>query len=80
MRSPQAGKLDKDFGDSYRYAGTQGYRHLGRTNVAYCDGRVEGVSERYSETKSQAVIDEYNKQNVVKVGFLSIDNIAYDLK
>ncbi len=80
MRSPQAGKLDKDFGDSYRYAGTQGYRHMGRTNTAYCDGRVAAVSERYSETKSKAVIDEYNKQSVVKVGFLSMDNREYDLK
>ena len=80
MRSPRAGKLDKDFASADRYAGTQGYRHLGRTNVAYCDGRVESVSERYSDTESKAIIDEYNKQNVVKVGFLSVDNSAYDLK
>jgi prepilin-type N-terminal cleavage/methylation domain-containing protein/prepilin-type processing-associated H-X9-DG protein len=78
MRSPLPGPHDEGF--SGNWAGTQGYRHLGRTNVAYCDGRVEAVSERYSETESKAIIDEYNKQNVVKVGFLSIDNSAYDLK
>jgi prepilin-type N-terminal cleavage/methylation domain-containing protein/prepilin-type processing-associated H-X9-DG protein len=80
MRSPRAGKLDKDFSGADRYAGTQGYRHLGRTNAAYCDGRVASVSERFSETKSRVIIDEYNEQNAVKVGFLSVDNSAYDLK
>ena len=80
MRSPQAGKLDNDFGDGYRYAGTQGYRHLGRTNVAYCDGTVASISQLYSETKSKAIIEKYNKQSIVQVGFLSVDNDAYDLK
>ncbi len=80
MRSPQAGKLDVAFAAADRYSGTQGYRHLGRTNVAYCDGRVESVKERFSQTKSRQILDEYNKQNPVKIGFLSSDNSAYDLK
>ena len=80
MRSPQAGKLDISFAAADRYAGTQGYRHLGKTNVAYCDGRVESIKERFTQTKSKTILDEYNKQNPVKIGFLSFDNSAYDLK
>lgn len=80
MRSPQAGKLDIAFAAADRYSGTQGYRHLGKTNVAYCDGRVESVKDRFTQTKSKQVLDEYNKQNPVKIGFLSSDNSAYDLK
>ncbi len=79
MRSPSAGKLDKDFGNSYRYAGTQGYRHLGKTNIGYCDGSVRAVRELYTETKSKKIIEEYNRDNKNKVGFLSPDNRAYDI-
>jgi prepilin-type processing-associated H-X9-DG protein len=80
MRSPSTGKLDEDFGDIYRYAGTQGYRHLKRTNVAYCDGSICGVDELYTETLSKQIIEEYNKNHPVKVGFLSADNSAYALQ
>lgn len=80
MRSPLAGRLDKDFGDSYRYAGTQGYRHLGKTNVGYCDGSARAVRELYTETKSKKLIEEYNRDKKNKVGFLSADNSAYDIE
>lgn len=80
MRAPAAGKLDRDFGNWFRYAGTQGYRHLDMTNVAYCDGSVRRVRELYTETKSKERIDRYNKISPVKVGFLSGDNSAYDLQ
>jgi prepilin-type processing-associated H-X9-DG protein len=80
MRSPQAGKLDAAFASADRYSGTQGYRHLGKTNVAYCDGRVESVKDQFTRTKSKQILDEYNKHNPVKIGFLSADNSAYDLK
>lgn len=80
MRSPSAGRLDKDFGNSYRYAGTQGYRHLGKTNVGYCDGSARTVRELYTETKSKKIIEEYNRENKNKVGFLSADNSAYDIE
>jgi prepilin-type N-terminal cleavage/methylation domain-containing protein/prepilin-type processing-associated H-X9-DG protein len=80
MRAPQTGTLDSSFADKDRYSGTQGYRHLGKTNAAYCDGRVESVKEKFTQTKSKQILDEYNKQNPVKIGFLSSDNSAYDLK
>ena len=80
MRSPQAGKLDMDFGNPNRYAGTQGYRHLGATNVGYCDGSVRSVREIYTETENKEIIEEYNKYHKVKIGFLSPDNSAYDLE
>lgn len=80
MRSPSAGRLDKDFGNSNRYAGTQGYRHLGKTNVGYCDGSARTVQRLYSETKSKKLIEEYNREHKNKVGFLSADNSAYDIE
>ncbi len=80
MRSPSAGRLDKSFGDGNRYAGTQGYRHLGRTNVGYCDGSARAVRELYTQTKSKKIIEEYNEDSKNKVGFLSADNKAYDIE
>ncbi|MHC4131352.1 MAG: type II secretion system protein [Planctomycetota bacterium] len=80
MRSPQAGKLDKDFSDAYRYAGTQGYRHSRATNVGYCDGSARAVRDLFTETNSKERIDDYNLKHKVKVGFLSEGNMAYDLK
>lgn len=80
MRAPAAGKLDGDFGNGSRYAGTQGYRHLEMTNVAYCDGSVRSVRDLYTETKSKERIEKYNEFSPVKVGFLSEDNSAYDLQ
>jgi prepilin-type processing-associated H-X9-DG protein/prepilin-type N-terminal cleavage/methylation domain-containing protein len=73
MRSPFPGKLDETFYG--RYAGTQGYRHLGKTNVAWCDGSVSSVSECFTET------DPSEKENITEgTGFLSPDNSAYDLE
>ncbi len=80
MRSPQAGKLDETFGDTYRYAGTQGYRHCEATNVAYCDGSARAVRDIYAKTASKGRIEEHNKTHKVKIGFISKDNSAYDLK
>lgn len=70
MRSPLPGKLDAFF--SGRYAGTQGYRHLGRTNVAYCDGSVKSVRGCHKGTDPANIAEG--------TGFLSADNIAYDLE
>jgi prepilin-type N-terminal cleavage/methylation domain-containing protein/prepilin-type processing-associated H-X9-DG protein len=73
MRSPFGGKHDENF--SGRYAGTQGYRHLGKTNVAWCDGSVRSVEECFTEAHAgeSAYIAE-------GTGFLSPDNSAYDLE
>jgi len=58
-----------------RAAGTQAYRHLGRTNVAYADGHAIPTAERYTET------DPAEKLNIAEnTGFLSPDNSAYDLR
>ena len=81
MRSPFTGKLDEGFYG--RYAGTQGYRHLGKTNIAYRDGSVGNTRQLYSETDPSGKnnIDIYNEnRGSVKVGFLSKDNDAYDLE
>lgn len=79
MRSPWPDSSD-DF--SFRSAGTQGYRHNGRTNVAWCDGHVSSQKELYTETltEQKEQLDNYNAAAKNKVGFLSPDNSAYDLK
>ncbi len=70
MRSPLPGKLDTFFPG--RYAGTQGYRHLDKTNVAYCDGSAKSVQECYKGMEPASIAEG--------TGFLSSDNSAYDLK
>jgi len=35
---------------SARWAGTQGFRHRGQTNVAFCDGHAESLGTRYTTT------------------------------
>lgn len=72
MRSPWISNCD-EFGD--RYAGTQGYRHYGRTNVAYCDGHAAAVKECFKNTESDQVAEIAEG-----TGFLSSDNSAYDLQ
>ncbi|MGD1042088.1 MAG: type II secretion system protein [Sedimentisphaerales bacterium] len=72
MRSPWQSECD-EFSD--RYAGTQGYRHYGRTNVAYCDGHTAAVKECYKNT-----YDDQVAEIAEGTGFLSPDNSAYDLK
>ena len=72
MRSPWTCAGDTFFN---RAAGTQGYRHLDRTNVAYCDGSARSTEKLYTETESLQV-DKIGPGT----GFLSADNSAYDLK
>jgi len=73
MRAPWSNPREAGF--SGRYAGTQGYRHLGRTNVAFCDGHAEPWKERHTETY------EYERANIAEgTGFLSADNSLYDLQ
>jgi prepilin-type N-terminal cleavage/methylation domain-containing protein/prepilin-type processing-associated H-X9-DG protein len=72
MRAPWKSE-DDTF--SYRAAGTQGYRHLGKTNVVWCDGSAYSVGYRFTETYQPE-----KKKIVLGTGFLSPDNSAYDLK
>lgn len=75
MRAPFKGR-DASF--SGRSAGTQGYRHLKRTNVAFADGHARSWANRFTDTYD---FDEPNVQphGDVLTGFLSADNGPYDL-
>lgn len=80
MRSPMAWAGDSDW--SLRIGGTQGFRHNEQTNVGWADGHVDRQKEVYTEThpKYGVLLDSYNKNNKIKIGFLSPDNSLYDLK
>jgi prepilin-type processing-associated H-X9-DG protein len=70
MRSPYPGRLDQDA--SLALAGTQGFRHSGRTNVGFADGHAESLMERWTLTAASGDPAE-------GCGFLSRDNSLYDL-
>ena len=80
MRAPWA--WDGDTDNSLKSAGTQGFRHDGKTNIAWCDGHVDSQELLYTETVAEAKseIDQYNDKAGVKIGFLSADNSTYDLE
>ena len=68
---------------AFQTAGTQGYRHSGATNVAWCDGHASSQKELYTDTDESGgkeKLEQYNQTAKVKVGFLSPDNSAYDLE
>jgi prepilin-type processing-associated H-X9-DG protein len=71
MRAPFDSPGDDAFDG--RWAGTQGFRHLGTTNVAFCDGHADSLADRFMET------DDYNgAANIADgTGFLSPDNSLY---
>jgi len=70
MRSPFPSP--GDVGLSLRSAGTQGFRHGGRTNVAFADGHAESLGTRHTETLTS------EKLNLTATtGFLSADNSLY---
>lgn len=76
MRSPF--KDVEHGGDDFdsRSAGTQGYRHLRRTNVAFADGHAVSWREQWTETHDN------QRESVLRApttGFLSKDNSLYDL-
>ena len=63
-----------------RLAGTQGYRHLGRTNVCYCDGHAESVAARYlnsGTSNGRSIASSPADVSTGNSGFLSADNSAY---
>jgi prepilin-type processing-associated H-X9-DG protein/prepilin-type N-terminal cleavage/methylation domain-containing protein len=72
MRAPWASPGDDSFRG--RWAGTQGYRHAARSNVAFCDGHAQSHRDRYTS-------NEDGTANVAPgTGFLSADNSLYDLE
>ena len=72
MRAPVREKAHDGSGNSVREAGTQGFRHLGRTNVAFCDGHVEALSAHYRKDGPGWVSPD--------CAFLSPDNALYSLE
>jgi len=80
MRAPWP--WDGDIDNSLKAGGTQGFRHGGKTNVAWCDGHVDSQKLLCTETmaEAKAEIEGYNGKAGVKIGFLSADNSAYDLE
>lgn len=73
MRSPLPSPTEDPIvygpGSAAKAAGTQGYRHNGRTNVAFCDGHAESVADRQTAPGVAP-----------GTGFLSADNSMYDLQ
>jgi len=82
MRAPFSNPRDASFSDPGRVAGTQGFRHRGKTNVAFCDGHAQPWSTLYNNTDpiGRQTLDAYNACNRIQIGFLSPDNSLYDLK
>jgi prepilin-type processing-associated H-X9-DG protein/prepilin-type N-terminal cleavage/methylation domain-containing protein len=72
MRSPFPSPYDGSFAG--RHAGTQDFRHRGRTNVAFCDGHAESLGNRFTTFAGSA------KRLAEGTGFLSADNARYDLE
>lgn len=71
MRAPWPNPGDELF--TGRWSGTQGYRHLRYTNVAFCDGHAKSLSDRYTANA------DGGEHIAAGTGFLSPDNSLYDL-
>ena len=69
MRAPWPNPGDANF--SPRWSGTQGFRHRGSTNVVFCDGHAESMSEIH--VKNQ----DGSSSVAPNTGFLSDDNSIY---
>jgi prepilin-type processing-associated H-X9-DG protein/prepilin-type N-terminal cleavage/methylation domain-containing protein len=65
MRSPARGPRDAAGG--FGVGGTQGFRHRGKTNVAFVDGHAETLSDRFTAGLPVAI----------GTGFISPDNSLY---
>jgi prepilin-type processing-associated H-X9-DG protein len=72
MRSPFPGPDDLVFDFNSPSAGTQGFRHRGGTNVAFCDGHAETLYQRFTQK------NPLDPASVAPgTGFLSSDNTLY---
>ncbi|HOX55294.1 MAG TPA: prepilin-type N-terminal cleavage/methylation domain-containing protein [Candidatus Paceibacterota bacterium] len=72
MRAPWPNPGDDSFRG--RWSGTQGFRHLKKSNAAFCDGHARSLRECFTDNEDGAA-------NVAPgTGFLSADNSLYDLE
>ena len=72
---PPPPEFDDGLSPAGRAAGTQAFRHLGMTNVAFVDSHVEAYEAIYTDTDPAAV-----GKIAPGTGFLSSDNSLYDLE
>jgi len=70
MRAPFPNPGDANFDG--RNSGTQGFRHRGRSNAAFCDGHVESLARSYTNDGDGSPV-------APGTGFLSVSNSIYDL-
>lgn len=73
MRSPKGDAAHDRSSKSIRLAGTQGFRHRGKTNMAFCDGHVETLGKPYQYGGSEGF-------TAPGCGFISPDNSLYSLE
>lgn len=73
MRAPKSSNKHDASGAAIREAGTQGFRHLGKTNIVFCDGHVESLSVPYLRSGDEGFVSK-------KCGFISPDNSLYSLE
>jgi prepilin-type N-terminal cleavage/methylation domain-containing protein/prepilin-type processing-associated H-X9-DG protein len=71
MRAPWPNPGDASW--TWRWSGTQGFRHRKRTNAAFCDGHAGAFLAGYTNNADGAA------SVAPGTGFLSPDNSAYDL-
>jgi prepilin-type processing-associated H-X9-DG protein len=71
MRAPFPNPGDADFWG--RNSGTQGFRHQGLSNAAFCDGHAASLRNCYTNNSENAAV-------ALGTGFLSPDNSLYDLE
>lgn len=75
MRSPLPSEYDSTFAG--RYAGTQGFRHSGSTNIAWADGHCSSLKEAFAEN---SLAGENDITNIARgTGFISAGNEFYSL-
>ena len=77
MRAPQYEPDYDGAGTGIRQSGTQGFRHAGKTNVAFADGHVEALANSYDGSGKPGFVSvSFDRVNC---GFISEDNRLYDL-
>ncbi len=70
MYGPEADSEHNPSTITQRIAGTQGYRHVGETNMVFADGHGESLPDRYDANLPGVVLE---------TGFVSLTNSLYDL-